>query len=333
MLVRGSANRPRSIEDLLGATLMARLDRLDLLSRKVFAGKLPGERRSKRRGQSVEFDDYRPYIAGDDLRRLDWKIYARLDRLFLKLFLEEQDMALQIVIDASASMDAGPPGATKLLMCQRLAMALGYIGLVNHDRLSVTVFGGPRLERLPEVRGRRSVQRLGQFLLEAARPSSGLAGPGADFNSALRAVGMTRRGRGVLVLLSDFLVREGYEDGLRHLAGGGFDTYCVQVLSPGEIEPETESDEGFAPPAAGRRERAGGGVAGDLRLTDVETGDAAEVTVTAELVRRYKANLERHCSGLSSYCAAREMTHLLVRSDTDVESLVFEVLRKRGLLK
>lgn len=328
MLVKGTTNRPRTLEELLGPNLMGRLDRLDLLSRKVFAGKLPGERRSKKRGQSVEFDDYRVYVPGDDLRRLDWKVYARLDRLFLKLFLEEEDMALSIVLDASASMDAGSGSANKLLFAQRLAMSLGYIGLVNLDRVSVSVFGGARLERSGEMRGRRGVQRLGAFLLENVAPGAGAPGPGASFNDALRTLGRMRTGKGVTIVLSDFLVREGYEPGLRALAGGDHDTYCIQVLSPGEIDPSTEPDEALG----GAKER-GAGLAGDLRLTDIESGSATEVTVSAELIRAYKARLEKYVADLAAFCAARDMTHLLASSDSDLETLLLETLRKRGLLK
>lgn len=328
VLIRGTTIRPRTLDELLGPGLMTRLDRLDLLSRKVFAGKLPGERRSKKRGTSVEFDDYRPYAPGDDLRRLDWKIYARLDRLFLKLFLEEEDMALHVAIDASASMDAGSGGANKLQFCQRLAVSLGHIGLVNLDRVSVSVFGGDKLERSPDLRGRRGVQRLGKFVLDAVKPAALGPGPGAGFNDALTSLARARSGKGVTVVLSDFLVREGYEPGLRALAGGGYETYCLQVLSPGEIDPATEPDAALA--AAGAR---GGGLAGDLRLTDVETGAGAEVTVSAELIRAYKARLEAYVAALAGFCAARDMTHMVVRSDSDLETLLLETLRKRRLLK
>lgn len=308
---------------MLGPELMRRLDRIDLHSRKLFPGRLPGERRSKKRGQSVEFDDYRPYVHGDDLRRIDWKVYARLDRVVLKLFLEEEDLALHIALDASASMDAGGEKANKLLFCQRLAMALGYLGLVNQNRVSISVFGGRRLERLPEMRGRRHVQRLGQFLLNVASPGQGNPGAGADFNSALRTIAMSRQGKGVMVVLSDFLVREGYEEGLKTLAGaGGYDTWCLQVLSPGEIDPTAESDEDLS-----------GGVVGDLRLTDIESGASAEVTVSGALIKRYRERLEEYCANLSSYCAAREMAHMIVRSDSDIATLLLEDLRKRGLLR
>lgn len=309
------------MQDLIGPALMARIDRLDLMSRKMFAGTLPGERRSKKRGQSVEFEDYRQYSPGLDIRHIDWKVYARLDRLFVKLFLEEEDLSLHIALDASASMDAGDPN--KLIFAQRIAAALGYVGLVNNNRVGMTIFGGHRLHRLKEMRGRRNVSRLADFLLESADPHPGKPGPGADFTDALRTVALSRQGKGVMLLLTDFLIPGGYEDGLRYLAGSrGFDTYCLQVLSPGEIDPEAERDESL-----------GSGVVGDVRLTDIETGAAAEVTVTAALLKQYRRTLERYCDDLAAWCAAREMKHLLIRSDADVQTLVINQLRAIGMLR
>lgn len=320
MIAGASGGRPRSIEELLAAGTMHRLDRLDLLSRKVFAGRLPGERRSKKRGRSVEFEDYRPYVPGDDLRHIDWNVFARLDRLFIKIFLEEEDLGLHIVIDASASMDAGDPN--KLIFAQRLAMALGYLGLVANNRVSATVFGRDRPARLGECRGRRNVQRLGRFLLDAPWGDSGeplRGGPGenADFAATMRAVGAGRTGKGVLVILSDFLLHEGYEAGLRSVAGGrAWDVYAMQILAPDEIDPTRAA-----------------AVTGDLRLTDTETGEDREVTVTAALLEHYSRTLERYCNDLADYCTARGMSHLLVRSDTPIETFLLDDLRKRGMLR
>ena len=140
MLRTANITHPRTIEDLLTPALIAKISRLDYTSKKIFAGKLKGERRSKKRGESVEFADHRPYVSGDDLRHIDWNIFARLDHLFLKLFLEEEDLALHIIIDASASSDCGKP--SKFLFMQQLAMALGYIGLVNLNRVTVSAIGG-----------------------------------------------------------------------------------------------------------------------------------------------------------------------------------------------
>src|SRR3954454_11970783 len=113
----------RKSDLLLDPTFMARLDQLDLMSRKLLAGKLKGERRSKRRGQSVEFADYRNYVIGDDLRFIDWNIYGRLDKLFLKLFMEEEDLSLYILVDVSKSCDYGNPN--KALYVKQVAAALG----------------------------------------------------------------------------------------------------------------------------------------------------------------------------------------------------------------
>ena len=325
MLAPASTPRPRSIEDLLGADLLPRLDRLDVLSRKVFAGKLPGERRSKKRGASVEFDDYRNYIAGDDLRHIDWNVYARLDRFFIKLFREEEDLALHLVIDASASMDAGAP--SKLVFAQRVAIALAYIGLVNQDRIVVSIINAPgrkAVQQLSPVRGRRGLTRVSEFVLGNVWAPEGAVIRGAaagssGFNASVKAVAMSRRGKGVMVLVSDFLVREDYREALNYLAGGGsggFDVYCLQVLSPGEMEPEKES----------------GGVIGDLRLTDAETGAAAEVTVSGTLLKKYKQRLAGHIEGVRKACAARDMSHAVFASDTDVAGLILGYLRRRGLL-
>ncbi len=321
MLAPASTPRPTTLDGLIPPELLARLDRLDVLSRKVFAGKLPGERRSKKRGASVEFDDYRDYVAGDDLRHIDWNVYARLDRFFIKLFREEEDLAVHVVVDASGSMDAGTP--SKLVFAQRIALALAYVGLVNQDRVIASVVGAPGrkpVQQLAALRGRRSMQRIAEFCLENVWPPEGhvtrdAATGGGGLNAAMKTLALSRKGKGVMVLLSDFLVREDLGEGLSYLAGGGFDVYCMQVLSPGELEPEKEA-----------------GVVGDLRLTDAETGVASEVTVSTAMLKKYKQRLAGHIERVRTQCAARGMTHAMLRSDRDVGELMMGYLRKRGLL-
>lgn len=340
MIVGATTPRPARIEDLLDSRLSARLDRLDFRTRKIFAGRLQGERRSKKRGQSVEFDDYRDYVPGDDLRHIDWNIYARFDRLFIKLFLEEEDLALHVALDASASMDAGEP--SKLLFGARLAMALAYVGLCGNNRVGMSIFGAPgstmnvddageqprqaSIARLSDLRGKHHVPRIARFIMDSMWPESRRGGPAGGpglitFSDAMTTIARQRIGKGVMVVISDFLISPeagGCETGLRNLAAaGGYDTWCVQVLSPGELEPEREV-------------RAG--VTGDLRLTDVETGRAAEVTITAPLIRKYKERLEAYCAGLREFCLARQMTHILTRTDASLESLILETLRRQGMV-
>lgn len=299
--------RPRKVDDLIDSRLMGKLDQLDVISRKIFAGKIQGERRSKRRGVSVEFADYRHYTHGDDLRFVDWNIYARMDKLFLKIFLEEEDLSLILVIDGSASMDWGEPN--KFIFCQRLAMALGYIGLVNHNRVTICSFAGGQLNRLPGLRGRRRVQEMGAWILNQ-QPG----GP-SRFDDSMRTLALNRQGKGVIVILSDFMFKEGYEKGLRYLAGGGYDTFLMQVLSPEEVDPAKH------------------GMTGDLRLTDIEDEDVAEVTVSAALLKRYKENLDAYCGKLRDFAVRRNIMHLTIDTGMSIETLLLDYLRRRGLLK
>ena len=308
------SSRPTKVDELIDSRLMARLDHLDVVSRKIFNGRVQGERRSKRRGQSVEFADFRPYVHGDDLRFVDWNIYGRLDRLFLKIFLEEEDLSLIVVVDGTSSMHWGDP--SKFEYARRLAMALGYIGLVNQNRVSLAAFGGldaeggsAGLQRISNLRGRRRTHEMGRWLLELE--------PGGDggFEEAMRRIALTRQGRGVMIVLSDFLQKEGFERGLRYVAGRGYDVFAMQVLAPQEIDP-------------GRH-----GMSGDLRLVDLEDEDEAEVTINAAVLRGYRRRLDAYCGSLRDYCIRRSIMHTLVDTSTDLDALLLDYLRKRGLLR
>jgi uncharacterized protein (DUF58 family) len=306
MLKTANPTRPKGVEDLLSNELIAKLESLDLSSKRVFFGKLKGERRSKKRGQSVEFADHRSYVSGDDIRHIDWNIYARLDQIFLKLFLEEEDLSLSVVIDASASSDCGEP--SKFLFMQKAAMAMGYLGLVNLNRVSCTAMGGAEggLAALRDLRGRRRTHDLARFLCSVIPDGN------FSFKEACERIALARRGKGVMLVFSDFFFKEGYEDGLRRLVGHGYDVYCIQVLSPQELEPP---------------------ITGDLRFKDVEDADLAEVTISAPLMKRYKANLAAYCAELNAFCLRRDMQMLTVRSDTPIDVLILDYLRKRGVVK
>ncbi len=288
---------------LLTPEFMHRLEGLDVLSRKILAGKLKGERRSKRRGQSVEFADYRNYVVGDDLRFIDWNIYARLERLFLRLFLEEEDLALSILIDMSASADYGNPNTA--LYMKRVAAALGYIGLVNYNRVSLAAITDTISAETGHMRSRRRVQQMLSFLQD-------LKPAGTSFLSgACKRFALANRGKGVCVILSDFFDKGGYENGLRYLAGGNYDLFVIQVLAPQEIEPDLQ---------------------GDLKLKDVEDGDTAEVSITAPLIRKYKENLNAYCSGIKEYVTRRGGTYLFTSTAVPFDTLVLNYLRERGLI-
>src|SRR5579864_279652 len=175
---------------LLEPKFLAQLEQLELVSRKIFVGRLKGERRSKRKGQSVEFADYRNYVVGDDLRHLDWNLFARLDRLFIRLFMEEEDLHFNILIDNSLSMDFGTP--SKLRYAKQVAAALGFIGLVNMDRVVIEAFNNRLTQTMPAARGRRSVWRMMDFLqkIEPAGPS--------DLKKALKTFSLKSSGKGIV---------------------------------------------------------------------------------------------------------------------------------------
>jgi uncharacterized protein (DUF58 family) len=299
--------RLERLDQMLDGQVMAMLDQLDIVSRKIFSGKIQGERRSRRRGQSVEFADFRPYVHGDDLRFVDWNIYGRLDRLFLKLFLEDEDLSLVVAVDRSGSMGYGDP--SKFDYARRLAMALGYIGLVNHNRVTLCAFGGAGgVARSNAMRGRRRTSEMGRWLL--ALEASGDAG----FDDAMRSIALSRHGRGVLVVISDFLVPGGTDRGLRYVCGRGFDVHAIQLLAPEELEPAEH------------------GVSGDLRLVDLESGAETEVTATAAVVRAYRESRDAHVAALREFCVRRGITHTLVPTTMKLDTLLVDYLRRRGLV-
>jgi uncharacterized protein (DUF58 family) len=289
---------------LLSPEFLHRLEQLELVTRKIFSGKMKGDKLSRRKGQSVEFADYRQYAVGDDLRFLDWNLYARLDRLFLRLFLEEEDLHVHLLIDQSRSMDFGSPG--KLQFAKQVAAALGFIGLTNLDRVGVEAFDDGIRQRLTGLRGRRSLWRLLDFL-DKLEPT----GPG-DLARSLRQFSLRCPGKGIAIVLSDFMDKNGFEEALRYLVARQLDIYVIHVLAPEEVDP---------------------GVAGDLKLVDSEDGDVAEITVSRPLLERYRKNLDAFRGGLHDFCTRRGITCVFAPSDTSFESLVLHYLRRKGLVR
>ncbi|MHB8522594.1 MAG: DUF58 domain-containing protein [Limisphaerales bacterium] len=308
---------------LLTPELLRRLEQFQLLAARRAKSSAKGERRSRARGQSVEFADYRNYVVGDDLRYLDWNLFGRLERLFLKLYEEERELPVTIFLDASESMTFGEP--RKFDFARQVAAAVGYVALCGFDRVSVRVFPDtpPRTdgeanakrktqnpELVPElaargalrsVRGRKSAiqffQNLGQ--LTARGPAS--------FNEALRRGALQSRQTGLAILLSDFLDPAGYEDGIKALLGRGFQISAVQILAPEELAPTSY---------------------GDLRLIDAETGAQQEVTFGKYRLATYRRTVLNFCQRLREFCQARGVSFFSASSDTALEVLLLKQLRQ-----
>ena len=293
-----------SATPLLTPQLLAQLERLELVSRKVFRGRMKGERKSKRKGQSVEFADFRQYVPGDDLRFIDWNLFARMERLYLKLFLEEEDLHFYALIDSSASMDFGEP--TKLQYARQLAAALGFIGLCRADRVKIESLGTSSRKPGPTLRGRSSLWRMQEYLA-GIEP-----GENVSLSEGVRNFCLRNSGKGILVLISDLMDKEGFEKALRFLVAQQMDVYVLHVLCPEELNPE---------------------VKGDLRLIDCEDEDVAEVTISRPLLDKYKRTLTSFVDGARDFCTRRGMSYLMVSTETPVETLVANYLRKRGLVR
>jgi uncharacterized protein (DUF58 family) len=298
------ARKPKEDEELLSAEFMTRLDRLEIISRKIFVGRMKGERRSKRKGESVEFADYRNYVVGDDLRFLDWNIYARLDNLMLKLFMEEEDLNVTVLFDVSKSMDWGDPN--KALYVKRVTAALAYIALVNYDRVNLYAYSNVLANVMTGVRGRRMVSRVIDFLKSI--PAEG----GSFFSDVARRFALRHQGKGVCIVISDFMDKGGYAGGFRYLLSRDLDLYAIQVLSPEEIDPQ---------------------LAGDLKLLDVEDEDVAEVTVSKLLLDKYRKMLTAYCTELKDHCTRRGITYLFTSTRVPFDTLVLSYLRQRGLIR
>src|SRR5688572_20453295 len=266
---------------LLTTQLLRRLEQFQLLAQRRAKSSLRGERRSKARGQSVEFAEHRNYTVGDDFRYLDWNLYGRLDRLFLKLYEEERELPVTIFLDASESMTFGTP--RKFDFARQVAAAIGYVALCGFDRVSVNVFPdstgeGAARRALRSVRGRKSSLQFFQNLNQVNASGT------ASFNESLRRAALTARRSGVGIVLSDFLDPAGYEPGLTALIGRGFQVSAVQILAPEEVSPSDF---------------------GDLRLVDSETGAVQEVTFGKFRLKNYQQSVQNYIQRLREYCQGR----------------------------
>ena len=302
---------------LLTPELLRRLEQFQLLAARRAKSSSKGERRSKARGQSVEFADHRSYVPGDDFRYLDWNLFGRLDKLFLKLYEEERELPVRIFLDASESMTFGEP--RKFDFARQVAAAIGYVALCGFDRVSIVPFpnvanGGTsniqhptsNIEQaargaLRSVRGKKSSMQFFQNL------NSLTAAGGADLNEALRRGALEARHTGLAIVLSDFLDPAGYEAGLTALVGRGFQVNAVQILAPEELAPTTF---------------------GDLRLVDSESGGLQEVTFGRYRMKAYQQTVQNFVQRLREYTTKRGMNFFMAPSNMDLQDLLLKQLRK-----
>jgi uncharacterized protein (DUF58 family) len=282
---------------------LRQLDRLMLVSRTAVRGGMKGVRRSIKHGQSVEFTDYRDYALGDDLRSLDWNVYARLEKLFIKLFVEEEDVNVHVLLDASASMAGGSPD--KLVFAKRAAAALAYVGLASYDRVTVSVLQGRVARRLPSVRG------TGRIFNVLADLSAVQVAPGpTDLAAACRHYAAQLRQRGPLMLISD-LFDPNADRAIGELAATRCEVALLHTLSLDELHPPLE---------------------GDLRLVDRETSERVDVTADLTTLDAYRARLAAWRAHLESISSRRRVSYVSVPTSLPLADLVFAELRRRRVV-
>jgi uncharacterized protein (DUF58 family) len=305
---------------LFDTGFLRKLEQLHLLSRKIFKGRLKGERRSKKRGQSVEFADYRNYVIGDDLRYLDWNLFGRLERLFLKMYEEEEELSVTIFLDTSESMGFGNPA--KIEYAKRIAAALGYIALCSFDTVLVLPLannvgahgGAPESSEtrahsrapLRPVHGKRMALRFFQSIAEL--PCEGKT----TLNESLREQALKARRAGVSIVISDFLSPDGYEQGLTHLLARHNDIFAFHVLAPDELSPD---------------------FLGDWRVVDSETGATQEVSISRGQLKKYQQTVNNFCQRLKEYCTHRGINYMFTSTGEPFEDLMLKYIRAAGMVR
>ncbi len=281
---------------LLDPAFVRRLSQLAIVARRRFAGASAGARRSTRRGSSAELADHRPYFPGDDIRRIDWNAYARLEELVLRLFVAEEDLSLYLLVDSSASLALG----SKMDTAKRVAAGLGYVALSGSDRVSVMPFADSLARvAMPPSRGKKQIGRLLRALEDLAPLG------GTDRSRAVDAFLARRPRKGVVAVISDFLDPNGVARPLDRLIAERHEPLLFHVFDPEELDPTP---------------------GGDLVLVDSERGVEVEVTLDERAIAAYRARVERFVAELSSYAKKRGLYYGQVSTGADFEEALLRYL-------
>lgn len=301
---RGPAPAKASDDDLFDDDFQRKLDYLALVSKRVYAGRMRAERRTKKSGSGVEFADHRDYQPGDDFRYLDWNVYQRFDRLLLRLYEEEEDLAIYFIVDASSSMGFGD--AKKLRYAKRVAAALAYVGLANLDRVSIVSTTDKVLDRMPATRGKARIFKVFRFLRELAPEGH------TDLGDAMKTFVAQNKRRGLAVLISDLYDPQGFEKGINVLRYNKFDPFVVHVVDREESKPK---------------------LSGDVLLYDCETGDEREVTVTAKVLERFAEVYEQYLADIDRFCTSKQVPYIQADVSVPFDELILRVFRRGGFLR
>lgn len=293
-----------NLPTFLEPEFLKKLERLRLVAKRLSWSNAKGEHPSSRRGFSLEFSDYRRYQEGDDLRYVDWNIYRRLGRLWLKLFAAEEEMNIYLLLDTSKSMAEGTP--PKIEYAKRVAAALGYIGLKNLDRVGGASFSSKMLLPLTPGRGRGQILMLFNFLEKLSCQGQ------TDLSASVQGFSSLFSRPGLVVLISDLFDPQGWRAGLEQLAQQKHQLLVIHILDEGELQIEA---------------------LGDVSLADVESGRERRLFLDPELTRRFREEIESYFAEIESFCLGRKMDYLRTTTTTPFEDFVLLTLRQARSVK
>ncbi|MCA9674038.1 MAG: DUF58 domain-containing protein [Kofleriaceae bacterium] len=299
------AARAADRSKLFDEGFLKKLEYLHMVSRKVFTGNLRAERRTRKVGSGIEFADHRTYARGDDFRYIDWNVYGRIDKLLLRLFEEEEDLHIYILVDCSDSMAIGNP-LPKMHYAMQLGAALTYVGLANLDRVAILPFSDRLLGRLPPARGKNRIFRVFEFLRQCE------IGGRTQLADCMKTFVAQNKRRGLAVIISDFYDPKGFEDGINTLRYNRFEPFVLQTYDLREASPTLH---------------------GDLALVDCETGELKEVTISRALLEAYHREHEKYCKDLELFCTARAVPFFRTHTQIPFDELVLKIFRSGGFLR
>ena len=289
---------------MLNPEFLTKLEQFRIHCQQPFRGKFRGDRRSLNRGTGVEFADYRLYEHGDDLRYLDWNVYARLEKLFIKLFQADEELAVSILIDTSQSMAFGDP--SKLAYAKQIAAALGYIALANSDRVALYTLAERLSSTLPSTYGKSQYSRLQKAIAPIEADGT------THLTECLKHLAVHQPQAGGVIILSDFLDPAGYAEGINSLLGRGFMLTLIHIQCLEEIDP---------PPH------------GEWRLEDTETGETKEITINEDTIAQYQNRQKEFCENLQRFCIKRGIGYVCISTDVPFESVVMQNLQRAGFIQ
>jgi len=284
------------------AGFLKTLEALNLLARRTLTGDDRAERLTPRKGASLEFADYRRYTPGDEIRYIDWNVYARHGNLFVKEFTAEENIHVSVLLDISRSMDFGG----KFQAAKELAAALGYIGLANYDTLSLFTFGSEVRPVKKFLRGKGRVLEL--LSAVDAIQTEGVTDMKRAFGPALPRL----RGRSLILLVTDFYDLAGYSEGIRELLAQRFGVHLIHMVSREEMTPQAR---------------------GRFSLLDLETGRTKDATLLPRTIEAYSRRFRQFCLEVEEFGRAHELAYARILADDSLERRVIEILRAGGILE